>query len=108
MKTKILLALCAGIIVIMLISWPTMVGAKIDYPAMLMVDGILYVDTLTPISDIQEEDILGYTKLHTNKEPRRNGQANFTRGTAYAATQNGLAVKRGEEWILFKAYGEGA
>jgi len=101
-KKNILLSLCAVVIIVMIAFAPTMGGSKIDYPYMLMVDDVLYVETFTPVTDVQEEDILGYTKSYTKGEPRRNGQANFGKGTAYASAENGLAVQRGEEWFSLK------
>ena len=104
MKKKILFAVCAVTIIVLLTFAPMMGGIKIDYPAMLMINDVLYVDTFMPVENIHEEDILGYTKSYIKKEPRRNGQATFEKGTAYAAVENGLAVQRGTEWIFFKVY----
>lgn len=106
MKKKILLALCVIGIIVIAVFASTMGGSKVDYPAMLMVDDVLYVDTFTPASNVKEEDILGYTKSYTKGEPRRNGQSNFARErrAAYAAAEGGLAVQVGEEWRFFKAY----
>ena len=100
--TYVVIAIVVVAILVLIAS--TMGGGRIDYPAMLMVDDILYLDTFEPVTDIQEEDILGYTTSYTKKEPRKNGQANFEKGTAYAVAENGLAVQRGEEWIFFKVY----
>ena len=105
MNKRLIFAICAVAAIMMLALVPTIGGSKIDYPYMLMVDDVLYVDTFTPVTDVKEEDILGYTESYTKKEPRKNGQANFEKGTAYADAENGLAVQRGNgEWILFKEY----
>lgn len=103
-KKTIYVVIAIAVVAILALLASTMGGSRIDYPAMLMVDDILYLDTFEPVPDIQEEDILGYTTSYTKKEPRKNGQANFEKGTAYAVAENGLAVQRGEEWIFFKAY----
>jgi len=101
---KILVAVGVIVLLVILAFLPTMGGSRIDYPCMLMVDGILYVDTFTPVTDVQEGDILDYTKLYTKTEPRRNGQANFEKGTPYVAVGDGLAVKIADQWTLFKKY----
>lgn len=104
MKKRTIYVAIAIVVVILALLVSVMGGSRIDYPAMLMVDDVLYLDTFEPVTDIQEEDILGYTTSYTKKEPRKNGQANFEIGTAFAPVENGLAVQRGEEWIFFKAY----
>lgn len=104
MKKNILLSLCAVVIIVMIAFAPTMGGSKIDYPYMMMVDDVLYMDTFTPVLDVEEEDVLGYTKSYTKGEPRRNGQSNLGKGIAYAAAEGGLAVRVGEEWRFFKVY----
>ena len=105
MKKKIIyITIAVAIVAVLALLASTMGGERIDYPAMLMVDDVLYLDTFEPVTDIQDEDILGYTTSYTKKEPRKNGQANFEKGTAYAVTENGLAVQRGEKWIFFEAY----
>lgn len=104
MKKRTIYVAIAIVVVILALLVSVMGGSRIDYPAMLMVDDVLYLDTFEPVTDVQEEDILGYTTFYTKKEPRKNGQANFEMGTAFAPVENGLAVQRGEEWIFFKAY----
>jgi len=105
LNRKLIFVLCAVAVIIMVAFAPTMGGTRIDDPYMLMVNDVLYIDTFTPLEDVRESDILGYTESYTKKEPRKNGQANFEKGTAYAVTENGLAVqRRSGEWILFKPY----
>ena len=107
MKKKIIYVVIAiALVAVLALLASTMGGSRIDYPAMLMVDDVLYVDTFTPASNVEEEDILGYTKSYTKGEPRRNEQSNFARErrVAYAAAEGGLAVQVGEEWRFFKAY----
>ena len=101
---KVLAAVGVIVLLAILVFLPAMGGSRIDYPAMLMVDDILYVDTFTPVTNVQKGDILGYTKSYTKTEPRRNGQANFEKGTPYAAAGEGLAVRIADQWILFKRY----
>lgn len=103
-KKTIYVVIAIAVVAVLALLASTMGGSRIDYPAMLMVDDVLYVDTFTPASNVEEEDILGYTKSYTNKEPRRNGQSNFEVGSAYATAENGLAVQCGGEWRFFKAY----
>ena len=103
-KKTIYVVIAIAVVAIFALLASIMGGSRIDYPAMLMVDDVLYLDTFEPVTDVQEEDILGYTTSYTKKEPIKNGQANFEKGTAYAVAENGLAVQRGEEWTFFKAY----
>lgn len=105
-KKTIYFIITIAVVAILAVLASTMGGSRIDYPAMLMVDDVLYVDTFTTASSVEEKDILGYTKSYTKGEPRRNGQANFARErrAAYAAAEGGLAVQVGDEWRFFKAY----
>lgn len=100
---KLLLILAAAAILVALAILPTLGGGRIDYPYMLMVDDVLYIDTHTTVPEPQGDDILGYTTSYTKKEPRKNGQTNIgTYEVPYAAAEGGLAAQVGENWYLFE------
>ena len=99
---KLLLILAVAAVLVALTLLPTLGGGRIDYPYMLMVDNILYIDTHATVPEPQEDDILGYTTSYTKKEPRKNGQTNIGKyDVPYAAAEGGLAVQAGENWYLF-------
>lgn len=77
---------------------------KADYPAMLMVNDILYyLETAIP-AEIDESAIIGYTNSYTDNEPKKNGETNFNRelNMPYAEVEDGIAVLYQNEWWLCK------
>lgn len=104
MKKRLLISVVAAILAALVIL-PSLGGKRVDYPRMLMVDGVLYVDTHTEVSAPREDDILGHTTSCTKKEPRKNGQTNIgAYEVPYAAADGGLAVRVGESWYLFQPH----
>ena len=102
---KLLLILAALVLLVCLAILPALSGGRVDYPRMLMVDDILYMDTHTVVPEPAESEALGRTTSYTKKEPRKNGQTNIGNyEVPYAAAEGGLAVQVGENWNLFSPY----
>lgn len=102
---KLLLILAIIVLLACLALFPALSGGRVDYPRMLMVDDILYMDTRTAVPEPLESDFLGRTTSYTKKEPRKNGQTNIGKyEVPYAAAEGGLAVQVGESWYLFSPY----
>lgn len=81
-------------------------GAKIDYPAAVMVEDTLYTITNPPREvTVEEDEVVGTVRSYTKKLPKRNGQTNFDRSrtSRYAMVDGGVAVSYGERWYLFTA-----
>lgn len=79
-------------------------GAKIDYPAAIMVDGTLYTIANPPQEvAVDETDVIGTVNSYTKKMPRRDGQTNFdqSKTSRYASVKDGIAVSHGERWLLY-------
>lgn len=80
-------------------------GAKKDYPAAIMVNDIIYYSTGEQLSgEVDENAVIGSITLYTDKLPAKNGETNFNRDldSEYAFTDEGLAVRIDNEWILFE------
>lgn len=103
---KALLILVTILLLTVLAILPTLGGGQIDDPYMLMVDGVLYLDTHTATQEPKADEIVGCTTSYTKKKPRKNGQTNIGKyEVPYADTDGGLAVRVGETWYLFKPHG---
>ncbi len=74
-----------------------------DYPAMLMVDGVLYQSTSEPVPVEMDESVIKTVSSYTDTEPTEDGQTNFDRSctTEYGMTSDGLMVLIDLEWIRF-------
>lgn len=74
-----------------------------DYCAAIMVDGVVYWSTDTPVPGEVEESAIRTVTSYTDGVPGEDGQTNFDRGltTQYAMTDMGLVVLIDREWILF-------
>ena len=78
-------------------------GKETDYAAAIMVEGEIYLKTVTSIpAEIDESAIIGYTKSYTETFPKKDGQTNFSRktGLPYARVEDGIAVLIDNEWYL--------
>ena len=74
-----------------------------DYPAAIMVDGVLYWSTDEILAGEVDPSIIRDTTSYTGGMPEEDGQTNFAReGTQYAVTADGVAVLVGHEWVLFE------
>ena len=75
-----------------------------DYPAAIMVDGVLYWSTDEILAgEVDPSIIRDTTSYTTDGMPEEDGQTNFAReGTQYAVTADGVAVLVGHEWVLFE------
>ena len=71
---KALLILVTILLLTVLAILPTLGGGQIDDPYMLMVDGVLYLDTHTATQEPKADEIVGCTTSYTKKKPRKNGQ----------------------------------
>ena len=74
-----------------------------DYCPAIMVDGVVYWSTDTPVPGEVEESAVRTVTSYTDGVPGEDGQTNFDRGltTQYAMTDMGLVVLIDREWILF-------
>lgn len=74
-----------------------------DYCPAIMVDGVVYWSTDTPVPGEVEESAIRTVASYTDGVPEEDGQTNFDRGltTQYAMTDMGLVVLMDREWILF-------
>lgn len=74
-----------------------------DYCPAIMVDGVVYWSTDTPVPGEVEESAIRTVTSYTDGVPEEDGQTNFDRGltTQYAMTDMGLVVLIDREWILF-------
>lgn len=78
-------------------------GKETDYAAAIMVEGEIYMKTVTAIpTEIDESAIVGYTSSYTDKFPKKDGETNFCRetGKPYARVEDGIAIRIGNEWYL--------
>lgn len=77
--------------------------AEGDFCAAIMVDGVLYWSTDTPVPGEVDESAIRTVTSYTDTQPEEDGQTNFDRGltTRYAMTDMGLVVLMDQEWILF-------
>lgn len=79
------------------------VSAAGDYPAMLMVDGVLYKTTGEPVPVELDESVTETVSSYTDTEPTEDGQQNFDRSCTviYGMTSDGLMVMTDHEWVRF-------
>ena len=77
--------------------------AEHDFCAAIMVDGLLYWSTGTPVPGEPDPSIIQTVTSYTDTQPEEDGQTNFDRGltTRYAMTDLGLVVLIDHEWVLF-------
>lgn len=81
------------------------VAVKGDYPAAIMVEGVLYyLEAETP-GEIDESAVIGYTTSYTDEMPQKDGETNFSRelNLPYAKVADGIAVLHQNEWWICKA-----
>ncbi len=74
-----------------------------DCCAAIMVDGVLYWSTGTPVPGEPAEEAIRTVTGYTDTVPEEDGQTNFDRDltTWYAMTDLGLVVLMDHEWVLF-------
>lgn len=74
-----------------------------DYCPAIMVDGVVYWSTDTPVPGEVDERAIRTVTSYTDGVPEEDGQTNFDRDltTQYAMTDMGLVVLMDREWILF-------
>lgn len=70
----------------------------------IMVDGVLYYSTGTPIPGEVDESAIRPVTAYINTVPQMDGQTNFSEDLSaqYAVTDLGVVVLMGDEWILFE------
>lgn len=74
-----------------------------DYAAAIMVDGEVYLITVTAMpAEIDESAIIGYTTSYTDTFPKKDGETNFNRelNMPYARVEGGIAVLYQNKWYL--------
>lgn len=97
--------LCFVIICMLIFVGCGKVDAKKDYPAAVMVNGVIYYSTGESFSgEVDRSAVSGKTTSYTDEMPTKNDEANFNRelGSEYAFVDEGLVVSIDHEWILFK------
>ena len=98
-KTIFLLIVVIGIVALA----GCMSGGETDYAAAIMVEGEVYLKSITVISEeVDESAIIGYTSSYTDTFPKKDGQTNFSRqtGKPYARVAEGIAILIDDEWYL--------
>lgn len=92
----------------LLLAGCSTVGTETDYPAAIMVDGIVYYLSAAVPGEIDESAIIGYTDSYTDVFPEKNRQTNFNRetGMPYARVKEGIAVLYENEWHICYAKDE--
>ncbi len=83
-------------------------GVETDYPAAIMVDGVVYYKTMEELTEeFADSGIIGYTK-YAEGFPEENGEANFSRaGVPYARWGEGIAVCVEGIWYYCEAHDAG-
>ncbi len=80
-----------------------MTGVETDYAAAIMVEGEIYLKSVAVVTEeIDESQIIGYTRYYTDTFPKKEGETNFCRetGKAYARVKDGIAILIDEKWYL--------
>ena len=78
-------------------------GTETDYAAAIMVEGEIYLKSIAVITEeIEESEIIGYTRYYTDTFPKKNGETNFCRetGKPYARVEDGIVIQIDNEWYL--------
>ena len=79
-----------------------------DYPAAIMVDGKIYLQTVESLpGEVDESAILGYFKSYTDTYPEKDGQTNISKeliDAPYAKVEGGIAILYQNEWYLCTPY----
>ena len=105
-------SLCAGLLLCAALLLPAGCagrGEGGDWPAALMVDGVVYVSTGEEVSAEVDPGVIRVVSSYTGTMPTWDGQANFDRDLScqYAVTSVGLLVKFDHEWVRFEPLEEG-
>ena len=105
--TKMLCAAALACCLIGLIGCsPAEPAEKWDRRPMIMVDGVIYLDTgkQMPV-EMEESAFLGTitSSVDGSEMPTQNGESNFgCEGAPYAYLDDGLAVLLDNEWVFFE------
>ncbi len=80
----------------------TVVKTAGDYPAAIMVEGVVYLLGQAIPAEVEEQAILGRTTSYTDGWPARDGETNFSRelDLPYARVAEGVVVLYRQEWRL--------
>lgn len=105
-------SLCAGLLLCAALLLPAGCagrGEGGDWPAALMVDGVVYVSTGEAVPAEVDPGVIRTVGSYTDTMPIRDGQANFDRDLScqYAMTSMGLLVMLDHEWVRFEPLEEG-
>lgn len=108
-KTAVIRAITIGLILICILGFigykkANEVGIKGNYPATIMVDGVMYYLKNAMPAEIDPSAIVGYTTSYNDEMPQTNGETNFNRelNMPYAKVEGGIAVLYQNEWWLCK------
>lgn len=79
-----------------------------DYPAAIMVDGKIYLQTVEALpGEVDESAILGCFQSYTDTYPEKDGQTNISKDlidAPYAKVEGGIAILFRNEWYLCTPY----
>ena len=105
--TKMLGAIALACCLTLLIGCsPTEPAEKWDRRPMVMVDGVIFLDTGKELAvEIAESAILGTitSSVDGSEMPTQNGESNFgSEGAPYAYLDDGLVVLLNNEWVFFE------
>jgi hypothetical protein len=85
---------------------PNEPAEKWDRRPMVMVEGVIYMDTgKEMVVEIEDSAILGTiaSSVEGSEMPAQNGQSNFgCEGASYAYLDDGLVVLLENEWVFFE------
>lgn len=80
-------------------------SAQGDYSPMIMVDGIVYKDTYSVVSEEIDENSIQYSTSYTDGEPIKDGEINFDKSgnVPYVVLEDGMVIVQVDgEWRIFK------
>lgn len=85
----------------------TVTAAQGDYPALVVVDGVLYQDTGRISTELRCGMMDGEITSTVDTVPAEDDQSNFGTGYGYQYGTNGVEVSIDGEWHIFEPYADG-
>lgn len=85
----------------------TAAASQGDYPAMVVVDGVLYKDTGKISTELRCGMMDGEITSTVDTVPEEDNQSNFGIGYGYQYGMNGIEVSIDGEWHIFEPYTDG-
>lgn len=84
----------------------TTAASQGDYPAMVVVDGVLYKDTGRISTELRCGMMDGEITSTVDTVPEEDDQSNFGTGYGYQYGMSGIEVSIDGEWHIFEPYGD--